>query len=135
METISVKEARPLFLTRDGMPRKECLLLIEEICAELHKPLSGDPVKRAYQLQFARSVMSAIKKYFHEHHVGFIAPRIEGKDGTHRVYYGFSGDQKLVENYIERIHRHALSYRRIENEMKLISTGQLPLLPLKASGE
>jgi hypothetical protein len=130
METINVRETRPLFLTKEGMPRKERLMTIEEACEELDKPISEDPIKRNYQLRTAYAVMGALKKFFREHHIQFIAPRIEGK-----TYYGFSGDPQLVENYISQVHKLALSYRRIENDVKMISAGQLPLLPIKASGE
>ena len=126
METISLKETRPLFLTKEGMPRKERLLTIEEICNELDKPISDDSIERAYQLQFARSVMSALKKFFREHHIIFIAPKIEGE-----IYYGFSSKPELIENYIDRVHKIALSYRHIENEVKMIANGQLPLIPMK----
>ena len=126
METISVKEARPLFLTKDGMPRKEKLLTIEQVFDELEKPISTDTAERSYQLSVAYAVMGALKKFFKAHHIIFIAPKIEDK-----VYYGFSGDEQLVENYISRVHAAALSYRRLENDVKMLSTGQLPILPLK----
>lgn len=93
METIKLKETRPLFLTKQGMPRKECLMTIDEICDELGKSISDNPIERHYQLQFARSVLSALKRWFHQHHAFFIAPRIEGQ-----VYYGFTNDDRLVEN-------------------------------------
>ena len=124
METISVKETRPLFLTKDGMPRKEQLMTIHEVCDELGKPISDDRVERNYQMSIARAVMSALKKFFRAHHIVFIAPKIEDT-----VYYGFSGDKELMENYISRVHKMALSYRRIESDVKMIATGQMPLLP------
>jgi len=124
VETISVKETRPLFLTKDGMPRKEQLMTIHEVCDELGKPISDDRVERNYQMSIARAVMSALKKFFRAHHIVFIAPKIEDT-----VYYGFSGDKELMENYISRVHKMALSYRRIESDVKMIATGQMPLLP------
>lgn len=123
METIKLKETRPLFLTKQGVPRKEQLMTIDEVCDELGKPLSDDPVQRAYQLNFARSVMSALKKFFHKHHILFVAPRIEGT-----VYYGFTHDPELIENYKRRVHGLMLAYRRIESNVKQIEAGQLDLL-------
>lgn len=122
METIKLKETRPLFLTKQNIPRKECLLTIDDICDELGKPLSSDPIERSYQHRFALSVVSALKKFFHQHHILFVAPRIEGT-----VYYGFTNDPKLIENYRNRLHNLALSYRRIENEVKQIESGQMEL--------
>jgi hypothetical protein len=108
-------------------------MTIEQACDELEKSISEDPVKRAYQYRIAYAVMSSLKKFFREHHINFIAPEIKGK-----VYYGFTNDPQLVENYIHRVHKLALSYRRIENDVKMISTGQLmmsPSLRLSASGQ
>ena len=131
METISLREARPLFLTKEGMPRKEYLRKLTEICEELGKPISEDiKIERAYQRSIALSVMSATGKFFREHHIFFICPKIEGE-----VYYGFSSNQEYVDNYLSRIHERALSSRRIESDVKMISTGQLPLLPMENSRE
>jgi hypothetical protein len=129
METIKLKETRPLFLTKQGLPRKECLLTLDEICEELGKPISDDPVERAYQLQFARSIMSSLKRFFYQHHILFVAPRIEGI-----VYYGFTNDAELIENYKLRVHALMLSYRRIENEVKQIESGQLDLISARDTG-
>lgn len=126
METISIKEVRPLYLTKEGMPRKELLMTIEEAFEKLEKPLSTNPVERSYQLRCGYAVMSALKKFFREHHIIFIAPKTDGK-----VFYGFSNNQAFIDNYLTRVHEFALQYRRIENDLKMIDAGQLPLLPLK----
>jgi len=126
METIKLKEVRPLFVTKQGLPRKEVLLTVQMICNETGKSLSSDLYERSYQLHLARSVMSALRKSFHEHHAIFIAPEIEGE-----VYYGFSGNLKLQENYFSRVHKIMLAYRRIENDVKQIASGQFSMIPMK----
>lgn len=124
METIKLTEARELYLSDSGLPPAEMLMTIDQVCDELGKPISNDRYERQYQLNLARTVMSALKRDFGKHHILFVAPKIGGK-----VHYGFTNDPELIENYISRIHKLALTYRRLESQVKQISSGQLDLIP------
>jgi hypothetical protein len=120
METIKAKETRNLFLTKNGMPKKNILMTLEEICENLGKPLPQDKIERFYVRAINTSCVRDTRKYFHEHHIMFIAPRINGA-----VYYGFSTNQKLLDNYSERLSKKTKSHALIERQAKSIMSGQL----------
>jgi len=124
METIKLTEAREIFLTKAGMPRKECMLTIDDVCDILDKPISEDKLERMYQLNVARSVMSGLKKFFRQHHILFVNPRIEKT-----VYYGFTSDEGMINNSIDRAHKMAIAYKAIEKSAAMIASGQLELIP------
>lgn len=122
METIKAKETRNLFLTKSMMPKKNYLLTMEEICDELGKPLPLDKAQRFYIRAINQNVIRDTRKYFHEHHIMFIAPRINGT-----VYYGFSSNEKHIDNYMERLKNKTKSHAIIEGVAKQIikSGGEL----------
>lgn len=122
MQTIKASETRNLFLTRNGMPKKNYLVSMEQICEALGKPMPESGHERYYARIVNGNVIRDTRKYFHSHHIMFIAPRIEGL-----VYYGFSTKQAHVDNYMERLNNKTKQHAIIESVAKSIVHGQLEL--------
>jgi len=115
MNTIKSKETRGLFLTKKNMPKKEYLLSLEQIFEELKKPLPESSVERHYASSVNRSVVLGVKRYFHEHHIMFICPRIDGV-----VRYGFSQDIGKIDNYMDRLKKITKSHATVESGVKVL---------------
>lgn len=98
LELPKLRLIRTLFLTKPGLPKKEYLKEVDEIFDELHIELSQDPFKERYQRHVMYAVLSALRKYFRQHHVLFLA--VERGD---RIYYGFTQDEDTQRNSIERL--------------------------------
>jgi len=118
-EIIRVKETSQLFLTKQGLPKKEFLLDINQICNALGKPIPENQPYRTYYRGGAVSVMSKVKKNFYKHHILFINPKIDGV-----VYYGFSSDLEKINNCINRVEKVVKSYKVIEKKAKTLSKDQ-----------
>lgn len=122
MELIRSAETRNLFLTKAGMPKKNYLVSLEQICDALGKTLPESGMERYYASGMNRHVVRDTRRYFHNHHIMFIAPRIEGT-----VYYGFSTNQAHLDNYMERLKQKTKTHAIIEGVAKQIAHGQLEL--------
>ncbi len=95
--TITVKNIRPLWLTKDGMPKKECLIDVLGVFEKKRIALTGSKGDKYYAKQLCNSVIYAIKKYFRSHNVNWIDTKIGNK-----VYHGFSKKKEYIENSILR---------------------------------
>lgn len=122
METIKAKEVRELFLNKNGMPKKDCLMSMDQVCEALAKPVPQSGPERYYVRAVNHSVMTNTRKYFHNHHIMFIAPKIGAT-----VLYGFSRKQAYIDNYMERLHGKTKTHAVIEGTFKHIANGQLEL--------
>jgi len=123
---ISVKEATPLYLTRDGLPRKERLLSLDDVHEALEKSYSSDPIERYYQKNIGAAVMSALGRKMRAHNIVWITPRIDGV-----VYYGLSGDEEKRQNSLSRCDDRRKAHTRIANQQRALIEGNRELLPLK----
>lgn len=119
MELIKSKETRDLFLTKAGMPKKNYLVNMDQICEALGKPMPVSGPERYYARVVNGNVVRDTRKYFHSHHIMFIAPKIEGT-----VFYGFSTNQAHLDNYMERLKNKTKSHAIIESVAKSICNGQ-----------
>jgi len=123
---ISVKEATPLYLTKDGLPRKERLLSLDDVHEALEKNYSPDPIERYYQRNIGAAVMSALGRKMRAHNIVWITPKIGGV-----VYYGLSCDEEKRQNSIGRCDERRKAYTRIANQQRALIEGNRELLPLK----
>lgn len=96
-KTITVKNIRPLWQNKNGMPKKECLLNIPEILKNIGIKLTGSKADKAYSKALCNSVVHAVRTYFKEHNVNWIDPKI-GK----KVYHGFSKKKEYIEDSLLR---------------------------------
>lgn len=123
---LTVKETLPLYLTKDGLPRKERLLSLDDVHEALEINYSHNPLERRYQRNFGISVMSALGKKMRAHNVVWISPIIEGV-----IYYGVSQDQEKRENSLHRCEERRKAFTRIENQHRALIEGNRELLPFE----
>jgi hypothetical protein len=120
--TIKVEETRALFIEkRTGMPKAECLMSLDQICQKLRKPLPEKDPERLYIMNINLSSLSALKRTFLRRHVLFVAPKIGDI-----VFYGFTNDTNLIDNYIERVKKTTRAYQAIERTVKHLALEQQP---------
>jgi len=123
-KAVTLKEVTPLFITKKGMPYKEKLMTLREICEECSKPLPertrANASEYQYLQQLALSVLSALKKQFYEHHCFFVAPNIDGI-----IHYGFTSDMELIDNYCARVHVRMIGYKALEQTVQSLRTQKL----------
>lgn len=127
---ISVKETTPLYLTKDGLPRKERLLSLDDVHEALEKNYSDDPIERYYQKNIGAAVMSALGKKMRAHNIVWITPKIGGT-----VYYGLSCDEEKRQNSLNRCDDRRKAHTRIANQQRALIEGNRELLPLKEQVE
>lgn len=115
-------EVKSLFLDKKGFPVSEKLLALDDICKAVRKPMPQSQPERGYALSRNIRTINSVKQFFINHNVLFIAPRIEGI-----TYYGLSKKQEYKDNYLMRLTGITKSHKIIENKIKHLSNGQLPL--------
>lgn len=97
VETIKMRSTRDLFVTKKGLPRKECLKTVPDIYTEQRIPLSPNRIERTYQMQVGNAVVHAVRRYFRGHHCNWIDPKL-----GRWVYHGFSDDEDKQYNSLAR---------------------------------
>ena len=122
--SITVKNVRPQFYTKEGRPKKEHLVTVEEALKNAGVFLSKEKFEKYYQKNIAYSVLTAIKKDAHAHSEGFVVPKFKGVHAR----YGFTKNVDYHQNYMLRTEMRAQRAVAQSKEVKLI-TQQLSLLP------
>ena len=120
VETIKFKEIKKLFLTKDGLPRRECLHTVRGLHQELDVPLSDNPILRSYQMHYGCSAVGALRRFFRNHNCLFIDPKIDGE-----VYHGFSQDEDKQINSFNRFNKFRRAMIASTNKHKQLMAGQL----------
>lgn len=111
-KVIAIPETRQIFLDRNNHPKIECLMSIDQICKKLNKPIPMDQPEHGYILMRNICTMSAIKRYFYNHSMVFVAVSIK-KPGKARAdtMYGFTRKLELLENNRDRMNKSAKAYQ------------------------
>ena len=97
MEEITVNNVKPMFLTRDGLPKKECLKCNDDIMNELDRKISAEKYKKHYENNLINAVNTALRKFFRNNHMDWVDVKI-GKI----VYHGFTKDEDKIKNSLQR---------------------------------
>jgi len=121
-EILTMKKAKPIFLTGQGLPKEEILLPKEEIFKKAKVKLSKDEFERKYQNQMFYITMSNLKKYFRKHHCNWIATMIEDV-----LYYGFSQDYDLIQISLIREKKTRDKYNTNYQKAKRLAEKQLQI--------
>jgi hypothetical protein len=130
-----MKEVVPLYLTKDGLPRKECLLSLDDVHDALEISYSDDPIERFYQRNLGISVMSALGKKMRAHNIIWITPEIENKVTKKKeVLYGLSQDEEKRQNSQARCDDRKRIHARIANQHRALIEGNRELFPINKKG-
>jgi len=108
METAEISKSRVqnLFFKRNGMPKKEALYTAVDIAENLSLDLdSMEPHERHYCLNLINSnIFQAYRNECIDSHVLWVDCKIPDQK---YVYHGFTHNEKLVQNSIQRMKRRS----------------------------
>lgn len=125
MFTITIKDIRKIFFTKDGFPRKECLKDVLDIGNLLNFNFNSmSKIERSYWLNRINTSIGHFRKLCREHHINFLDVKVKG---CKYIKHGFSQDKNHIENSSERIRNRMIVIKSIYKEVKKLQSEQLLL--------
>ena len=122
MAEITVNNVKPIFFTRTGIPKKECLKCNDDIMESLTIKFSLDKYKKQYENNLVNAVVRKIRKHCREHHIQWSDVRI-GKI----IYHGFTVDEEKIKDSLHRQFTRMKKAQIIFTESKQIIQSQLQI--------
>lgn len=115
----SVKEIKRLYVTKEGLPKKECLLSRDEVNKQPGIKIPEDIPIASYVNQRTSITLNQTGKYFKGHHCNWITPKI-GKF----VYYGFTKNEDHLDNSDMRFRARLNVARRLHGQQATLISDQ-----------
>ena len=118
-EIIAIGDIRRLYVTKEGLPKKELLLSRDDVMEKVGVYVPQDDMQSAHVRNRTSIALSQTGKYFKGHNCNWVTPKI-GK----RVYYGFTKNEDYMDNSELRFRARSNIARRLHAQHATLIDGQ-----------